>query len=99
MMKQSVTLLLSVRALARGCQRLVVTRGQLAERAGLSRATVSRAFAGRPVGVRAARRIAGALGVPVTAIVGGQNLLGMAMRRKGEPKILGGPERRCKTRA
>lgn len=40
-------------------------RGELAERAGVSRATVSEAFSGRPIGVRAARAIAKALGVSI----------------------------------
>lgn len=58
-----------VAVLSRRVAILGLLRGEFGEKAGLSSQPIADAFAGRPVGVRAARAIAGALGCKLSEIV------------------------------
>ncbi|MBN2562321.1 MAG: hypothetical protein JXQ75_15460 [Phycisphaerae bacterium] len=63
------TLVFNTRKLARMTARLGLLRGEIAKKAGLSHVPVCSAFRGRPIGVRAARSIAGALGIPLADLL------------------------------
>ena len=66
-------LLIDRKKLSLKTARAGLLRGELAKLAGLSSAPIADAFAGRPIGVKAARKIAKALGVDLAKLLAAES--------------------------